>query len=537
MGELETAALRLALFTLAFAGVVAGIWWFRRQRSEPAVPKGPRLAGESRIPRLSRKSRAVEEEVEIAPSRLARVSRKTDPDWMSEPDPYAEPEAESLEVAPPETGTGPAPTVEQMLETAVAEVEEQAHRVEPPVAEEPHEELAEEPGLAAPQHRDEPQRAGAAIIRLVPQIPLRDAILTNSRLGGRPRLPTGMEWPHVDGRPGDFLAQISCADLPADLWDGLGPRQGWLALFANPDSGAPLVIHLAEDGPPRDPPREAGPAYFGPQGGLRFGELAPLTIPAFPEWPVDVVVVRDGEEDPRDDADPDGVARELYEQGYDIADPAFHPFDWDSMLAMAQILERRLERLPEVAGEGGADCNGDVRVRAQEIIGIIRDSAGHMAFSASDATAVMSALHAINWSKTLYSADPESGEERVDTLTLPLTRHHPDAALWVHDYQAVLFDHAKHAWCRDPDSLSAPARAFYEPLWQAMAAREMAGMGHRPLHYIHDFDEERDVVLIELPTSGLMSRIVGDAQHLVLTMRKADLAAGDFSKLRVQVGS
>ncbi len=534
MGELETAALRLALFALAFVAAVLGIWWFRRQRSEPAVPKGPRLAGESRLPRLSRKPREIEEEVEIAPSRLARVSRKTEPDWLNEPDPYVEEsEAEAVAGEPAENiesaAVEPAPTVEEMLESAATEVEEQAHRIEDPVEDDPQ--------TTAPYESAEPQRAEAAIVRLVPQIPLRDAILTRSLLGGRPRLPQGMEWPHVDGRPGDFLAQVSCADLPADLWDGLGPRQGWLAFFANPDSGAPLVIHLTEDGPPRDPPREAGPAYFGPQGGLRFGELASLTIQAFPEWPVDLVVVRPGEDDPRDNADPDGPARDLYEQGYDIADPAFHPFDWDSMLAMAQILERRLERLPEVPGDHGTDCNADVRERAKEIITIIRDSAGRMEFSATDATAVMSALHAINWTKTLYSADPESGEERVDTLTLPLTRHHPDASLWVHDYQAVLFDHAKHAWCQNPNRLSAPARAFYEPLWQEMAAREMAGMGHVPFHYIHDFDEERDVVLIELPTSGLMSRIVGDAHHLVLTMRKADLAAGDFSKPRVHISN
>lgn len=531
MGELETAALRLILFTLAFVAVVGGIWWFRRQRSEPALPKGPRLAGESRMPRLSRKPREVVEEVEIAPSRLARVSRKTEPDWATEPDPYANPESDGVEDIPadaaPPAEAEPAFTVEDMLETAVAEVEEQAHRLEPRPAEEQQD--------AVPLPGEEPQRAEAAIVRLVPQIPMRDAILVTSRLGGRPRLPAGMEWPHVDGRPGDFLAQISCADLPADLWDGLGPRQGWLAFFANPDSGAPLVLHLAEEGPPRDPPRAAGPAYFGPEGGLRFGEFSPLTVHAFPEWPVDVVAVNAGKDDPRDNADPGGPLHELYEQGYDIADPAFHPFDWDTMLAMAQILERRLERLPEVAGEDGTDCNGDVRDRAKEIIAIIRDSAGHMQFSPSDTTAVMSALHAIHWTKALYSADPETGEERVDTLTLPLTRHHPDAILWVHDYQSVLFDHAKHAWCRNPNSLSAPVRAFYEPLWQAMAAHEMASMGHRPFHYLHpDFDEERDIVLIELPTSGLMSRIVGDGQNLVLTMRKADLAAGDFSKLRAQ---
>ena len=44
-------------------------------------------------------------------------------------------------------------------------------------------------------------------------------------------------------------------------------------------------------------------------------------------------------------------------------------------------------------------------------------------------------------------------------------------------------------------------------------------------------------MLLELPTSGLMSRIFGDCDNLVVTIDKADLAIGDFSKLRVQMSS
>src|SRR3546814_4163792 len=81
----------------------------------------------------------------------------------------------------------------------------------------------------------------------------------------------------------------------------------------------------------------------------------------------------------------------------------------------------------------------------------------------------MAALHAIRW--THVAAHPDR-----ETLVLPLTRHDPRAPLWVHTYRALLFDHAKHAWCADPSRLSAPARACFEPLWQDLAAREMASM-------------------------------------------------------------
>ena len=85
--------------------------------------------------------------------------------------------------------------------------------------------------------------------------------------------------------------------------------------------------------------------------------------------------------------------------------------------------------------------------------------------------------------------------------------------------------------------MSAPARAFFEPWWRTLAEREMAAMGHEPFRHVPDYDEERDAVLLELPTSGLMSRIFGDCDNLVVTIDKADLAIGDFSKLRVQMSS
>ena len=180
MNQIQSAALTLAGIALAFLAVVFAIWWFRRPRAAPAAPRVP---GESRLPKLSRKDRAELEHVEISPSRLARISRKAPLETQDE------------------TEFDPAPVVasepmatEALLESMVSDVEEEAHRIENAVAE-------------------------AVSLRLVPQIPKRDAISTNSWLGGRPRLSASMEWPKIDDQPADFLAQISCADLPRDLWD------------------------------------------------------------------------------------------------------------------------------------------------------------------------------------------------------------------------------------------------------------------------------------------------------------------------------
>ena len=513
MNQVQSAALTLAAVTLAFAAVVFAVWWLRRPRPAHASPQVPRVAGESRLPRLPRLSRKAvpEVEVEISASRLARISGKVPFDPPADPDFAPEPLTDSEPVA-----------VEAILESMAAEVEREAHRDD---------------------------NAEAVTLRLVPQIPPGDAILTTSWLGGRPRLPAGMDWPQIDGEPADFLAQIDCAGLPRDVWDGLGPRDGALAFFIHRRGYHMRVVHMRDTDAPVAPPLalDDPDGWFGPHGGLGFGDLAPFAVRAFPEWPVDLVAVRPGDVDPRDAND---AGATLYSRSYDIADPAFHPFDWGSMTAMVALLEMRLDRLmTETAPPPGASAeaivemerraaiNREARTRAAEIIAIVHDSAAKDAFLASDAAAVMTALHAVHWAKAVNSVDPETGAERVETITLPLTTHRADANLWVHDYQTILFDRAKHAWCANPDSLSAPARAFYEPLWRDLAAREMAAIGHEPFRYVHDFDEDRDAVLIELPTSGLMSRMFGDCDNLVVTIDKADLAVGDFSKLRVQVSN
>jgi hypothetical protein len=518
MNQVQSAALMLAAAVLAFVALVLAIWWLRRPRTVPAAPRAPRTPGESRLPKLSRKAKVEVEPVEISASRLARVSGKAP----------LEPQAETdYDYRPIPAIDAESAAIEATLDAMASEVEDEAHRIEQSEVE-------------------------AVTLRLVPQIPPRDAISTNSWLGGRPRLPGGMDWPQIDGEPADFLAQIDCASLPPALWDGLGPRDGALAFFIHRRGYRMHVVHLRNGDVAVTPPLalDDPDGWFGPHGGLRFGDLEPFAVRAFPEWPVDLVAVRPGDADPRVEADPNEPGATLYDRSYDIADPAFHPFDWGSMTAMAALLEMRLDRLmteavppPGASAEAiveleqRAAINREARTRAEEIIAIIHDSAAHEAFSASDATAVMSALHAIHWARSVHRVDPETGADTHETITLPLTTHRADANLWVHDYQTILFDRAKHAWCANPDSLSAPMRAFYEPYWRDLAAREMASIGHEPFRYVHDFDADRDAVLLELPTSGLMSRMFGDCDNLVVTIDKADLAVGDFSQLRVQVSN
>jgi len=482
MSDLQSAALTLAGVTLVFLLILFLVLRARRPQIEPA----PRAPAPRERPFAKRgRTRDDEPAIAMAPSRLARIKSTH----------AAEADDES---APPDRFDA------AVLEAQIAAVEQRAADASAVPPETPTADTSDEAALAA----------AGVVVRLVPQVPLRDAISTNSRIGGRPRLPASLDWPRIDGVDAVFVAQIACDALPAALWGGLGPRHGSLAFFRHPATNTPLVLHLAEDGPPRDPPH---------------GE-------PFPEWPVDVIEAAPGEpESEATDAPEDWVAA-LGAEGYDIADPAFHPFDWQSMLAMADLLEARLgglatdAALPTGASDELAEAaraNRDALARAEEIIAIIRDTAGRQDFSTPDAGAVMAALHAIRWTHVARETDPETGEERADAVTLPLTRHNARANLWVGAYLRQAFEQAQRGWCRDPGLLSAPARAFFEPLWRDLAERTPPTMGGG------DPGREPGMLrLLTLPADGLLPGLAGGDADLVLTVASAEFAVGDVSRVR-----
>src|SRR3546814_10997850 len=75
--------------------------------------------------------------------------------------------------------------------------------------------LADE-ALAAERRADfaAPNRDTALQVPLMPPIPPRDAILTRSRLGRRPRPTAALAWPRTTGVKGAFPAHIPCSHLP-----------------------------------------------------------------------------------------------------------------------------------------------------------------------------------------------------------------------------------------------------------------------------------------------------------------------------------
>jgi uncharacterized protein YwqG len=114
-------------------------------------------------------------------------------------------------------------------------------------------------------------------------------------------MPEDVAWPRTeDGAPLQFVAQVCCADLPKEMWGGIGPREGWLLLFVDCysmedmeiDGSIVQVRHIPRLGPDREPPEDMGTYRNAMVDYIDYH--TPTIRPGIPKmwrrWPVDLVV-------------------------------------------------------------------------------------------------------------------------------------------------------------------------------------------------------------------------------------------------------
>jgi hypothetical protein len=383
-------------------------------------------------------------------------------------------------------------------------------------------------------------------VRLVPQVPIRDQQAPRSWLGGRPRMQATMPWPEIEGTPCDFLAQIALADLPADLWHGLGPREGWLALFIHPESYSGHLLHVPELGPARDAPNPpAVPDGWYHPYGWHWGDAVQqrYMLRAFPQWPVDVVGIPAGEADQEEGAR-DDLSGAHYRDGFDVAHPAYHPFDWPGMLALVDTALKALEfrhgqaekvLSPDVPSAAEAlRMNLAAVTQVRQIATEVHEQAGRLPFAPQRAEALLTRLQTIHW---MAISRRGAGADTIQTRVLPITVHDPDAALFAWDYHVLHFDMARHAYCRDIASLPVPTRARYEPLWRDLGMKRTPRLGGFPHGSVYDFSPQADVMVLEVPSNQLNGWMFGDVHDLVLMMTRDQIAACHFAEARYDVSN
>lgn len=203
----------------------------------------------------------------------------------------------------------------------------------------------------------------AQSVILNPQVPVRFDEPLRSWLGGLPQMPEATPWPRTeDGAPMHFLAQIACADLPPRIWEGRGPREGWLLAFTDlyslldgtGDEGPVCLLHIPTLGPERQPPEDMGCVRHAMSDYIGYD--APVQRPGIPKlwrrWPVDLLVQ---EVPPPDDEGnwlpADITAADLYDgpaaEGAITRHGAFdgldlRPLTWRGALYLIQGVQERM---------------------------------------------------------------------------------------------------------------------------------------------------------------------------------------------------
>ncbi len=195
------------------------------------------------------------------------------------------------------------------------------------------------------------------------QIPIRFNEEPRSWLGGLPMMPKGMKWPRdAAGDPLHFIAQIACADIPPALWNGLGPRKGWLLLFlqfhkfeedttgGEATDGAVQVLHTSTLGVEHAPPDDLATVRHAMSDdiGRYTSEIRPGVPKLWRKWPVDLVVhqYRASDEELEANGPPTMSAGDLYKapmSEHGITDiPLDRPLTWRGALYVAEGVLRDL---------------------------------------------------------------------------------------------------------------------------------------------------------------------------------------------------
>nr|WP_283826023.1 DUF1963 domain-containing protein [Bradyrhizobium iriomotense] len=210
--------------------------------------------------------------------------------------------------------------------------------------------------------RPQPLREEQVSVILKRRVPISVEQPALSWLGGLPMMPRSVKWPcDSAGSPLHFLAQIHCDDLPADLWNGLGPRKGWLLLFANvlkledeAKGKTVQVLHIDALGPETEPPAQTPTVRHVMRDYIDWS--SPRIRPGVPKlwrkWPLELVAQRYrlSETDWRGDGSPLVSGANLY--GAPESDQSLHasgsldldrPLTWRGAYYVVEGLLRDLD--------------------------------------------------------------------------------------------------------------------------------------------------------------------------------------------------
>lgn len=377
-------------------------------------------------------------------------------------------------------------------------------------------------------------------VMLTPAVPLpaNDAA---GWFGGSPKLPNEAKWPEIDGTPLCFLAQIDLAQMPQNIWSGVGPRHGQFAFFIHPTELRAKVLHVDGALEKRSGPSPVDSHWWH----NRYGKT-PQVFSHFPEWPVrlDVCVGALPEPAGYTKGKAPGFPNPFESETFDLTNRAHHPFDELTLGLLIDCIQNALDhrqasllKLLDVK-----KLKDDVAQDLKELVTIIQSSKNEFAkikeglglnsagFDHECIEPYLFALDGLASGHTVYPKDDENGYAEIEVV-------HGKIVKYTGGFLNLLERHAKYAYIEAPSKLTPEAKERFEKLWEFDAAYEKGGMSNPSLGFVYTphGPSTPNEVLLELPTSDLIGWIWGDMYSVVLTIARDDLANGRFDSIMIDI--
>ena len=412
-------------------------------------------------------------------------------------------------------------------------------------------------------------------IRLVPQIPIRNK--STSWFGGHPYMPASINWPiGTDGLPMQFLAQLDLSQVPDKLWDGLGPRSGWLVFFTNYEFGGAKVIHITDFGqariaPPIPQSRVSEYGHWFNVHYLDYAEIKRLgkTLPFDhrpPYWPVDIVPVAEGSRThewnywrPRGGRSPLGLLRQT---GYDLREERLAPFDWHSVWLLVHASQRKVWSIQETLRRWLDKAQSGIEnLELKRPDGYMKEIEARR----SEAVVFQSNLDVLATTEAKLLALEESALElakhhpftaeirddyfaQITQLPIPRCRDWgnkesdyfslistPDSKSGLSDYLNLLLQYVKRLYSGSLKCLNPPMLDFLLNEVKYFGSTEFGLSGHHAIDALPAFNNDHEIGLLQLPSSGLMGWEWGDVYDVVFSIPKADLKSHNFENVELVV--
>lgn len=159
---------------------------------------------------------------------------------------------------------------------------------------------------------------------------------------GMPCFAESVDWPMHDNKPMVFLAQIACEKLPKNIWNGSGPRDGWILYFmAASDKNNQMVakvLYVRHEGPKRTMPLDASWAAKCDWISRDFAKRAPASATPFPHFPIDMIPKAKGAPEPKPNTKPTS--------SHWPGGAAGHPISWELLDTFLEHVQKAIERTP-----------------------------------------------------------------------------------------------------------------------------------------------------------------------------------------------